>query len=82
MRNVLLHGALIALCLFIMASARAEQPDQRLLSLQDALRLGLQQHPQLAQFTLRASSRHLPIDDSWCAGCRSAAEKNALGKTQ
>ena len=56
MRTVLLHGALIALCSFIVASARAEQPNQRLLSLQDALRLGLQQHPQLTQFTLRAQS--------------------------
>ena len=56
MRNVLLHGALIALCSSIVASARAEQPDQRLLSLQDALRLGLQQHPQLTQFTLRAQA--------------------------
>ena len=56
MRNLSLHGALMALCLFIMASAKAEQPDQRLLSLQDALRLGLQQHPQLTHFTLRAQS--------------------------
>lgn len=56
MRISLRRSALCAAFIFIMPSVAAEPSGQRSLTLQDALRAGMQRHPQLNSFKLRAQS--------------------------